>query len=503
MLTFIIVRKGKEGRPRSGPPGPPGLPLLGNLLSLHPDLHSYFAHLTRTYGPIFQLRFGNKLAIVVSSPALAKEVLRDNDVVFANRDVPAVGLLISYGGCNIVSSPYGAVWRMLRRVCIQEMLSKATMDSVYSLRRSEVRGAVGRLYANATAGRAVSVGEEMFLVMMNVITSMLWGGIVLDGEERSGVRAEFRKVVSQITEMLSKPNISDFFPVLAPLDLQGMERKMKNLFLKLDGLFETIIDRRVRRNTTEKDEGNSSSCCEGGKDFLQFLLRIKEERDAETPMTMAHLKALLMDMLVGGTETTANTMEWAIAHLMEKPNTMRKVQVELDAVAGTCDIIEEAHLPKLHYLAAVVKEVLRLHPALPLLVPHCPSQTCTVGGYTIAKGARVFVNVWAIQRDPLMWENASEFDPDRFVATQNNCDYSGGDFGYFPFGSGRRMCAGIAMAERMVLYGLASVLHSFEWHLPEGAELDLSEKFGMVLKKAKPLEAIPTPRLSDPNLYTV
>ncbi|KAL7165169.1 hypothetical protein ACSBR2_040946 [Camellia fascicularis] len=77
----------------------------------------------------------------------------------------------------------------------------------------------------------------------------------------------------------------------------------------------------------------------------------------------------------------------------------------------------------------------------------------------------------------------------------------GADFNYFPFGSGRRMCAGIAMAERMFLFSLASILHSFDWKLLEGEKLDLSEKFGIVLKKRVPLMTIPTPRLSNPTLY--
>ncbi|XP_058104611.1 carnosic acid synthase-like [Magnolia sinica] len=490
-----MVRKCHKGRSRS-PPGPPGLPLLGNLLSLNPDLHIHFAELSRRYGPIFKLQLGNKLAVVVSSPSLAKEVLRDHDMVFANHDVPAVGRLISYGGCNIVSSPHGPMWRMLRRVCVQEMLSKASIDAVYALRRREVRGTVGRLYGNA--GMPVLVGEEMFSMVMNVITSMLWGG-TLEGEERSGVGAEFQKVVGEITELLGKPNVSDLFPVLAPLDLQGMERKMKGLFLRFDGIFQSIIDRRLRMNR-EDEEGK---CCssKGSKDFLQFLLKIKEEGDAETPLTMAHLKALLMDMVVGGTETTSNTLEWAMAHMINKPDTMRKARDELDAVVGTDSIVEESHVPKLHYLGAVMKEVLRLHPALPLLVPHCPSLTCTVGGYTVPKGARVFVNVWAIHRDPLTWANPSEFDPERFITATNKWDYGGSDFRYFPFGSGRRICAGIPMADRMVMYALASLLHSFEWRLPDGGELNLSEKFGMVLKKAEPLIAVPTPRLSGPEFY--
>ena len=203
--------------------------------------------------------------------------------------------------------------------------------------------------------------------------------------------------------------------------------------------------------------------------------------------------------MVGGTDTTSNSVEFALAEMMNKPQIIQKLQEELDSVVGKDNVVEESHLPKLTYLYAVMKEVLRLHPALPLMVPHCPSETCVVGGYRIPKGSRVFVNVWSIHRDPSIWENPLEFIPERFL--DGPWDYSGKDFKYFPFGSGRRICAGIAMAEKMFLFSLASLLHSFDWKLPEGQKLDLSEKFGIVLKKTVPLVLIPTPRLSNPELY--
>lgn len=204
-------------------------------------------------------------------------------------------------------------------------------------------------------------------------------------------------------------------------------------------------------------------------------------------------------MVVGGTDTTSNMVEFAMAEIMNKPEVLRKSQQELETVVGKDNIVEESHIQHLPYLYAVMKEALRMHPALPLLVPHCPSETVTVGGYTVPKGSRVFINVWAIQRDPSIWENPTEFYPERFL--DNKLDYSGNDFNFIPFSSGRRMCAGIAMAERMFMYSLASLIHSFDWKFPEGERVDLTEKFGIVLKKKIPLVAIPTPRLSSPTLY--
>ncbi|KAL3362124.1 hypothetical protein AABB24_014804 [Solanum stoloniferum] len=475
------------------PPGPKALPLIGNLHSLEPELHTYFASLSQTYGPICRLWLGKKLGIIITSPALAREVLKEQDTIFANRDVPAAGREMSYGGADIVWNPFGPKWRMLKKVCVRDMLGGSALDPVYALRKKELRQTINYFYSQA--GLPVNVGEQMFLTMFNVITSTLWGGTV-KGEERANLGAEFRHVVYGITELLGTPNVSDFYRGLDWFDLQGVSKKMKVLAKRFDKIFESMIDQRQKMDRNAEmgaDVGQES------KDFLQVLLKLKDEADAKMPLSMTELKALLMDMVVGGTATTANTVEFAMAEIMNKPNVLRKLQQEVDTIVGKDNIVEEFHIQQLPYFYAVMKEVLRLHPILPLLVPHCPSETSIAGGYTVPKGSRVFLNVWAIHRDPSIWENPTEFHPERFL--DNKCDYSGNDFNYFPFGSGRRMCAGIAMAERMFMFLLASLIHSFNWKLSKGENLDLTEKFGIVLKKEMPLVAIPTPRLSNPTLY--
>lgn len=496
LLSLILLFKlisAKSGRDTRLPPGPRALPLLGNLLDLDPQLHTHFAALAQTHGPIFKLHLGNKLGVVITSPSLAREVLKDNDVVFANRDVPVAALVATNGGRDIVWTPYGPEWRMLRKVCVIKMLSNNTLDSVYGLRRREVRTTVAHFYGRI--GSEVNVGEQMFLTTLNVITSMMWGGAVEGAAEREHLGAEFRQAVGEMTDLLGKPNLSDFYPGLARFDLQGVTRQMAGLVRRFDSIFDKMIDQRSLKMDGGDGDGGAKK-----KDFLQFLLELKDEEDSKTPLTMIHVKALLMDMVVGGTDTSSNAAEFAMAEILNQPEITAQVQQELEEVVGKDNIVEESHIHKLPYLQAVMKEALRLHPALPLLVPHCPSETCTVGGYTIPKGSRIFVNVWAMQRDPSIWENPLKFDPERFY-NNTKWDFSGSDFNYFPFGSGRRICAGIAMAERMVMYSLATLLHSFDWELPRGEKMDLSEKFGIVLKKKIPLVAIPTPRLSNPALF--
>lgn len=190
-----------------------------------------------------------------------------------------------------------------------------------------------------------------------------------------------------------------------------------------------------------------------------------------------------------------------MSELLNNPEAMQKVQKELFDVVGMTNIVEEFHLPKLQYLNAVVKETLRLHPPVPFLIPRSTNETSTVGGYTIPKNTRVLINVWAMQRDPSIWDSPTDFKPDRFLNDARNLDFKGNNFQFLPFGSGRRMCPGLPLAERMVAYLLASLLHSFDWKLPQGGKIDMSESFGIVLRKTTPAFAIPSPRLSDTNSY--
>lgn len=206
---------------------------------------------------------------------------------------------------------------------------------------------------------------------------------------------------------------------------------------------------------------------------------------------------------MGGTDTTSTMVEWTIAELLQHPKVMKKVQDELEEIVGLNSIVEESHLPRLHHLDAVIKETFRLHPPLPLLVVRSPNKSCNVGGYTVPKGSNVFMNVWSMHMDPRYWDNPSEFDHNRFLNSDGTTkfDYNGYNCNCLPFGSGRRRCPGIPLGEKMLVYFLASLLHSFNWTLPSDKDHELSDKFGIVLKKRKPVMVVPSQRLPDKNLY--
>ncbi|KAF9616459.1 hypothetical protein IFM89_029756 [Coptis chinensis] len=171
---------------------------------------------------------------------------------------------------------------------------------------------------------------------------------------------------------------------------------------------------------------------------------------------------------------------------------MTKARLELKEKINKDAPIEESDIARLPYLQAIVKETMRLHPPAPLLVPHKAECDVDICGFTVPRHAQVLVNAWAISRDPEMWINPTMFFPDRFSGS--TIDFKGRDFEFIPFGAGRRICPGLPLAFRMVHLMLASLLHSFGWELEDGVkpkDIDMEEKFGLTLQKAKPLYAIP------------
>jgi len=237
---------------------------------------------------------------------------------------------------------------------------------------------------------------------------------------------------------------------------------------------------------------------------VDVLLAVSENTTPEVNLGRESIKALLMDMLHAGTDTTSTALEWAMTELLKRPLLMKNAQEELENVVGLNRKVRESDLPHLPYLHAVVKETLRLYPPAPLMVPHESLHSCSLSGYEIPGRTRVIINAWAIGRDPTSWEDAEEFKPERFMG--RSVDVKGQDFQLIPFGSGRRGCPGIQLAMVAVEFVLGQLLHCFDWRLPEGIQgpdLDMNEKFGISTRRAVSLLAVPTPRLpvqaSDPQ----
>lgn len=202
----------------------------------------------------------------------------------------------------------------------------------------------------------------------------------------------------------------------------------------------------------------------------------------------------MQSTFIAGIDTSAATMVWAMSELIRNPRVLKKVQDEIRAVVGRNKRVHPDDVSKLGYLRMVIKETLRLHPPTPLLLPRETMRDIQIGGYDVPAKTRIYVNAWAIGRDPVSWPgDPEEFNPDRFEA--NNIDYKGEHAVLMPFGAGRRICAGISMATATVEFTLANLLFGFEWALPEGMtgdDVSIEEEGKVVCHRKTPLVLVPT-----------
>lgn len=189
------------------------------------------------------------------------------------------------------------------------------------------------------------------------------------------------------------------------------------------------------------------------------------------------------------------TLTWALSLLLNNKDELRKLQEELDIHLRKDNLVEESDMKNLVYLKAIIKETLRLYPAAPLLVPHESMEDCTVSGYHIPAGTRLFINVYKLQRDQRVWSDPCEFRPQRFLTAHRDIDVRGKNFELIPFGSGRRMCPGVSFGIQILELVLASVVQGFELKTPLEEAVDMSEAIGMTNLKATPLQLLVTPRL--------
>ncbi|KAI6698041.1 hypothetical protein NL676_018160 [Syzygium grande] len=295
---------------------------------------------------------------------------------------------------------------------------------------------------------------------------------------------ELKEVVWQIAVEAGKPNLADYFPVLKKIGLRGSKHRLEVHFEKIFNIFDDLTQRRLQLRT----ETGSDKC----NDVLDNLLDLVEDKNETLDMSL--VKHLCLDIFVAGGETTASTLEWTMTELLCNPEKLVRAQAELHQVIGKGKQIEEADNPRLPYLQAIVEENFRLHPAAPLLVPRKSGEDFIAGGFTIPKGAQVLINVWAMGRDPSIWDDPHKFMPERFLGS--DIDVRGQNFELLPFGGGRRICPGLPLAMRMLPLMLGSLINIFNWRLEEGVtpeNMNMEDKFGMAIQRAKSLKAVPIP----------
>ncbi|TMW89785.1 hypothetical protein EJD97_016624 [Solanum chilense] len=477
-LTFFFFKVLRSSKITQLPPGPTPWPVIGNIFHMGKMPHITLTNFAKIYGPLMSLRLGNQCLVVGSSTSTAEEILKTHDRILSGRHVPNA-VPAKRSDLDKISMGWASEchneWRYLRTLCRTELFSGKVLESQTYLREKKVMELVE--FLRSKEGQVVNIGELVFATVLNMLSNVLISKdmVNLEKETEDG---GIRNLIRGLVEAVSAPNVSDFYPVLGKLDLQGLRKRARYVMTKIRSNWELILEER-RKN---KESGSSNQ-----HDFLEALL--------DNGLTNDCIHQLFVELVSAGSDTSTSTVEWAMAELIKNVESMKKVQEELEIELSESDYPKESQLLQMSYVQACVKETLRLHPPAPFLLPHCAIETCQVMNHTIPKDAQILVNVWAITRDPLIWEDPEMFRPQRFLSS--DMDFKGNDFEFLPFGAGRRICPGLPMAAIIIPLVLASLVHFFDWELPHGerpTELDMTEKFGVTLQKKEPLLLIPKPR---------
>ncbi|RWV82450.1 hypothetical protein GW17_00056052, partial [Ensete ventricosum] len=474
------------------PPGPSGVPILGALPQIGPMPHASLANLAARYGPIMYLRMGTTGVVVASSAGAARSFLKALDLQFANRPLPISGKDVTYDGQDFVFANYGPRWKLLRKLANLHFLGSKALTEWVPVRRDEIGRMLRAMLESSRNSRPVMVSETLVFASANIIGQVMLSRRVFEsqGEESN----QFKDAITELLAWSGKFSIGDFVPAIAWMDLQGVQRQLRRVHVKLDALITALM---AEHEATANER-------EGRPDVLDLVMANRVDADGVS------LSDVNMKGFISVSSLPSLSLHPSLPHppgvffasdsqLATNPTILQRAQDEMDEVIGKNRRLEESDIPNLPYLRAICKEALRLHPSTPLSIPHYTFESCEVDGYHIPPDTRLIVNVWAIGRDSDVWEHPLEFKPERFLSGRNaKIEPLGNDFELIPFGAGRRICVGLHAGLIMLQYGLGSLLHSFHWKLANDVEeLDMNEKFGAVLPKAVPLKAVVKPRLLE------
>ncbi|WRX28171.1 Cytochrome P450 - like 10 [Theobroma cacao] len=294
---------------------------------------------------------GEAPTIIVSSPEIAKEVLKTHDAKVSQRPL-LFARIRADDFTGIVFAPHGNYWKQIRKICMMELLSTSRVRSFQPIREQEVSALIRTMFMNE--GSSVNVSEKIFSLTYGITARAAFGKKTKDEKE-------FIRIVSEMSKLVSGFFLFELYP--------------SNKFFNLLS---------VSKYKHEK--------------LHQASYKILEN----------------IDIFAAGGETSSTTVEWALSEMIKNPRVMKKAQDEARRVFNERGRVDESGIHELEYLSLVVKETLRLHPSGPLLPREC-SEDCVVDGYEVPAGTKIIVNAWAIGRDPRHWKEAEKFHPERFL----------------------------------------------------------------------------------------
>ncbi|KAK9112944.1 hypothetical protein Scep_020463 [Stephania cephalantha] len=507
LYLFIYSKLSKPKKASKKPPQAGGAwPIIGHLHKLSGTglPHMTLGAMADQYGSAFTIQLGTKQALVVSSWKVAKECFTTNDRALASRPSSIASKIMGYNNGIFALAPYSQYWRELRKIAVQEFLSNRRLESLKHTWKTEIEVSMKELHDTWASTNNKNNNSQVLVEMkqwftdltMNIVMRLVvgkrWFGRNASGIDEAEAR-QCERTMKRFFTLAGTFMVEDSVPLVGWLDVQGYRREMRSIARELERVLEGLLEEHKCRRRDGKAEQE--------QDFMDVMLSALKEKPNFTdrdPDTVN--KSTCLTLILGASDTTMVTLTWTLSLLLNNPHVLKKAQEELMAQVGNDRHVDESDIKNLVYLQAIIKETMRLYPPAPLSGPREAIEDAVVAGYHVPVGMRVIVNLWKIQRDPSIWTDPLEFQPERFLTTHQGVNVWGQHYELIPFGSGRRSCPGIALALQVVQLTLARLLHGFELIRPSGALVDMTESVGLTNVKVTPVEVLLAPRL-PPQLY--
>ncbi|KFK36267.1 hypothetical protein AALP_AA4G100000 [Arabis alpina] len=484
VFLFFFYQKSNAQRHKL-PPGPSGLPVIGNLHQLQTtNPQRFFYGWAKKYGPILSYKIGCKTMVVISSAELAKELLKTQDVNFADRPQHRGHEFISYGRRDMALNHYTPYYREIRKMGMNHLFGPARVATFKHVREEEARRMMVKIDKAAERAEPVDISELMLTFTNSVVCRQAFGKKYNeDGAEMK----RFIEILYGTQSVLGKIFFSDFFPFTRYVldDLTSLTAYMKECFERQDTYLQEIIDETLDPKRAKPET----------ESMVDLLMQMYKDQPLASEFTIENVKGVILNIVVAGTDTAAAAVVWGMTYLMKYPNVMKKAQAEVReyVIEKGLTFITEDDVKNLPYFRALVKETLRIEPVIPLLIPRACIQDTKIAGYDIPAGTTVNVNAWAVSRDEKYWgPNPDEFRPERFL--EKDVDFKGTDYEFIPFGSGRRMCPGMRLGAAMLEVPYANLLLNYNFKLPNGMrpeDINMDVMTGLAMHKSEHLKLVP------------
>lgn len=497
-----------RNRRRGGlPPGPPSVPVIGNLIWLRQplsDLELVLRRLKTIYGPIITIRIGPRPFVFIASHSLAHRALVQKGALFSDRPaLTPTAKILNPTHKAINSAAYGPTWRLLRRNLTQEILHPARLRSYSGSRLWVLAELIRRLRSTPHSVRLI----DHFQYAMFSLLVLICFGEKLPEDDIKQVEAVQRRLLLGFRRF---NNLNFWPPLLSKILFRQRWKELVQLRQEQERVLIPLIRARIKGRRNERGGGVSAAA------YVDSLAELELPEENKRKLDEGEMMSLCSEFLSAGTDTTSTALQWIMANLVKYPHVQEKLYNEIRGVVGpppnpyhhhheeeemVVVVVEEEKLEKMPYLKAVVLEGLRRHPPGHFVLPHKVTRDdVELDGYVIPNNALVNFMVADMGWDPEVWENPMEFKPERFQeGGDGDGDFLNGggskEIKMMPFGAGRRICPGSNLALLHLEYFVANLIWYFDWSPLEGDEIDLSEKQEFTTVMKNPLCARISPRI--------